>query len=1190
METQTGQARMGAPGSLRTAHAINERERTSDVLTEENSNVDFSSMFLSEPVTAGLQKVGFEKPSPIQLKAIPLGRCGLDLIVQAKSGTGKTCVFSVIALEGIDLTNPSTQVLILAPTREIAVQIQDTIRAIGCEMEGLRSHVFIGGTLFGPDRQKLKKCHIAVGTPGRIKQLIEYEVLKTGTIRLFVLDEADKLLDDTFQEQVNWIYNHLSDNKQMLALSATYPEYLAKHLTKYMREPMFVRLNPKDLALRGIKQLYVELPGHSLPNKAFEIKVIKLLKILTQVSFNQCLIFSNLQTRAQNLCDILCDSGWPSECISGAQEQSQRLSAMAKLKKFQCRILISTDLTARGIDAENVNLIINLDIPTDTKTYLHRIGRAGRFGTHGAAISLASKGREMELLRNIQRQCRVTMTELPDPPPSDLLKQDHNSTGLQRVSITPHSLLPAAKMDSTRNTTTDDLENNATAKTSDDALLTSSVVNKEEDPMPKSVIANGTDEQHSLHMGINGSCHKMEDSADSLADRKTTKIVESMVNQNPIPKTRRGVHEPQKVDACIQTMQEDVVQPKAKTSQIRYVTGSGDHKDRPTLPIGFEDAPEVRKLSLPQVSHIKRGDGSRRARTWYEGKESFEKFMKGQTVETKGQGSEDDRVDKETDVIEQTVKNDKELSVEISQLEGEENDADVSSRNSHVTSSKDLNIGDDYQNKYKDEVYNGSGNADREIAQKRISGLTPIQEIERYRGLLCDTFIRNHLGRGDNSTLIKLEHHDEAITAVTEAKETESVESVTPLMDISSVVNKQVARKLGDKQDAKQTQCTSKVTKDIQESDETVKVPQVESRLHHQVSNGSPDIRSRNEPETETKPKVRNTTGGKKKGKQQRIKQHVFQMSTLGALMSPKELDVALISNPNTSSCDGDLDTNDTDREKVERFPLCNKINVTHQVHHAKNGYEESQIPESGERETLKDKQVRTSVQKSLSLENDSSVSSLDDPVWAIFKNFIPACLPSEVGRKDATLSDQSSSSLCESNTSTCSSSSSETDSGSSGTNGEEEEDGKEASESNRKNKWKGKEPARNGSGKHHMGLNQAKAKEKNLSKANSSYNEEKHYCEGQNKYPQCPDDPSWTTEQFPNQPSCNVEGWEYDGSYDYYAAAPIPGAAYHGRPYSSYSPQGYTNSYWNDYYHGYAQQPYTGYPYFSSYDPPHYS
>ena len=746
-------------------------------------------------------------------------------------------------------------------------------------------------------------------------------------------------------------------------------------------------------------------------------------------------------------------------------------------------------------------------------------------------------------------------------------------------------------MDSTRNTTTDDLENNAIAKTSDDALLTSSVVNKEEeDPMPRSVIANGTDERLSLHMGINGSRHKMEDSADTSADRKTTKIVESMVDQNPIPKTRRGVHEPQKVDACIQTVQEDVVQPKAKTSQLRYVTGSVDHKDRPTLPIGFEDAPGVRKLGLPHVSHIKSGDGTRRARTWYEGKESFEKFMKDRTVKTKVQGSEAARVDKEIDVIEQTVKNVKELSVETSQVKGKENDADVSSRNSNVTSSKDLNTGDDYQNKYKDEVHDGSGSADHEIVQKRISGLTPIQEIERYRGLLCDTFIRNHFGRGDNSSFIKLEHHEEAITAVTEAKETESVESVTPVMDNSSVAKKQVTREVGDKQDAKQTQYTSKVTKNIQKSDETVKVPQGESRLHHQVSTDSLDMRSRNESETETKPKARNTTGGKKKGKQQRIKQHVFQMSTLGALMSPKELDVALISNPNTSSCDGDLDTNDTDREKVERFPLCNKINVTHQVHHAKNGYEESQIPESDERETLKNKQVRTSVQKNLSLENDSSVSSLDDPVWAIFKNFIPACLPSEVSRKDATLSDQSSSSLRESNTSTCSSFSSGNDSGSSDTNGEEEEDGKEASESNRKNNWKGKEPARNGSGKHHMGLNQAKAKEKNLSKAHSSYNKENHYFEGQNKYQQRPEDLSWTTEQFPNQPSCNVEGWEYDGSYDYYAAAPIAGAAYHGRPYSSYSPQGYTSSYWNDYYHGYAQQPYAGYPYFSSYDPPHYS
>ncbi|XP_071784102.1 uncharacterized protein [Asterias amurensis] len=405
----------------KTAHDYASKDRTSDVLNVENVNIDFASLLLSGDVLKGLSLAGFERPSPIQLKAIPIGRCGLDLIVQAKAGTGKTCVFSVIILESLDLQCGNVQALVLTPTREIATQVQGVIQAIGGCLQGLRCHTFIGGTLFGPDRQKLKKCHVAVGTPGRVKQLIEYDAMPTDGIRLFVLDEADKLLDEKFQDQINWIYNRLPVSKQMLALSATYPEALAKSLTTYMRDPTFVRLNPRNLALKGIKQFYKVVPGHGLYHKAFEIKVNHLLQLLTQMSFSQCLVFSNLSSRAQNLSDILCENGWPSTCISGNQDQTHRLNAMSMLKTFQCRVLISTDLTARGIDAENVNLIVNLDVPSDGKTYLHRIGRAGRFGSKGVAVTLASEGNEESLLRNIQRQCRVKLRVLPDPVPSDLV-------------------------------------------------------------------------------------------------------------------------------------------------------------------------------------------------------------------------------------------------------------------------------------------------------------------------------------------------------------------------------------------------------------------------------------------------------------------------------------------------------------------------------------------------------------------------------------------------------------------------------------------------------------------------------------------------------------------------------------------------------------------------------------------------
>uniref|UniRef100_A0A4W6F5W0 RNA helicase n=1 Tax=Lates calcarifer TaxID=8187 RepID=A0A4W6F5W0_LATCA len=401
-----------ASSMRKAAHDIETRKRTDDVLLSEG--VDFCSLLLSQPVLDGLSAAGFQKPSPIQLKAIPLGRCGLDLIVQAKSGTGKTCVFCTIALDSLVLENPATQVLVLAPTREIAVQIHSVVMAIGCAMEGLECHVFIGGRSVSQDKPHLKKCHVAVGSPGRIKQLIELGMLSTASIRLFVLDEADKLLEEgSFQEQINWIFSSLPVNKQMLALSATYPESLAQHLTRYMREPTFVRLNPSDMGLKGLKQYYKLVQSHPLPHKVFEEKVQHLLELFSKIPFNQALVFSNLHTRAQHLADILSSKGLPAVCISGGLSQDQRLEAMSKLKQYQCRVLISTDLTSRGIDADKVNLVINLDVPQDWETYMHRIGRAGRFGTQGLAVTYCCHGEEENKMMAIAQKCGLSLSALP---------------------------------------------------------------------------------------------------------------------------------------------------------------------------------------------------------------------------------------------------------------------------------------------------------------------------------------------------------------------------------------------------------------------------------------------------------------------------------------------------------------------------------------------------------------------------------------------------------------------------------------------------------------------------------------------------------------------------------------------------------------------------------------------------------
>ncbi|KAJ3586396.1 hypothetical protein NHX12_012794 [Muraenolepis orangiensis] len=416
-------SRVAHDAGSRAAHDVGSRQRTDDVLLADAS-VSFASLLLSRRVLDGLTAAGFHRPSPIQLKAVPLGRCGLDLIVQAKSGTGKTCVFSTIALDSLVLENHTTQVLVLAPTREIAVQIHSVLMAIGSAMEGLRCHVFIGGTSLSQDKVNLKKCHIAVGSPGRIKQLIELGTLSTASIRLLVLDEADKLLEEgSFQEQINWIFSSLPATKQMLALSATYPESLAQHLTRYMREPTFVRLNPTDPSLKGLRQYYQLVNSHSHTHKVFEEKVLHLLELFSKVPFNQALVFSNLHSRAQHLADILSSKGLPAVCISGGLSQDQRLEAMSKLKQYQCRVLISTDLTSRGIDAEKVNLVINLDIPQDWETYMHRIGRAGRFGTQGLAVTYCCHGEEENKMMAMAQRCRLKLNPLPSPIDAGLMEE-----------------------------------------------------------------------------------------------------------------------------------------------------------------------------------------------------------------------------------------------------------------------------------------------------------------------------------------------------------------------------------------------------------------------------------------------------------------------------------------------------------------------------------------------------------------------------------------------------------------------------------------------------------------------------------------------------------------------------------------------------------------------------------------------
>ncbi|CAK1556309.1 unnamed protein product [Leptosia nina] len=373
------------------AHKISDAERTTDVLTCYDTS--FNSMMLSTYTLNGLTMTGFSKPSPIQLLGIPLGKLGFDLILEAKSGTGKTVVFSTIALELLNLQK-GLQVIIVTPTREIAAQICDVIKQIGSHFEGLTTEMVIGGLPYREDVEKVNKnVHILIGTPGRLKHLINDKHINTCAVRLFVLDEADKLMENSFQDDIKCIHKALPGKKQVILSSATFPESIKEVVDDLVEEAQHVCPTTSNVLL-GITHKVTLVKYNSNIVKQTENRFNELARILSEIEFKQCVIFCKYQARVSQLHKMLKKSNWPSDLVYGKQAQTVRLEALKTLQEYKCRILIATDLVSRGIDAKNVNLVINFEPPDNCETYLHRIGRSGRYGSIGMAVSIISEGEE----------------------------------------------------------------------------------------------------------------------------------------------------------------------------------------------------------------------------------------------------------------------------------------------------------------------------------------------------------------------------------------------------------------------------------------------------------------------------------------------------------------------------------------------------------------------------------------------------------------------------------------------------------------------------------------------------------------------------------------------------------------------------------------------------------------------------
>ncbi|WVN90748.1 ATP-dependent RNA helicase FAL1 [Cryptococcus depauperatus CBS 7841] len=365
----------------------------------------FEALNLKEDLLRGIYAYNFEKPSAIQQRAIlPIIR-GRDVIAQAQSGTGKTATFSISMLQSIDSNIRETQALVLSPTRELAVQIQTVVLALGDYMN-VSCHACIGGTSVGEDIRKLEAGQQVVsGTPGRVFDMIRRRNLRTKDIKMLVLDESDELLNKGFKDQIYDIYRYLPPATQVVVVSATLPHDVLEMTTKFMTDPIRILVKRDELTLEGIKQFFVAVEKE-------EWKFDTLCDLYDTLTITQAVIFCNMRKKVDWLTEKMREANFTVSSMHGEMVQKERDAIMAEFRAGQSRVLITTDVWARGIDVQQVSLVINYDLPTSRENYLHRIGRSGRFGRKGVAINFVTVD-DVKILRDIEQYYSTQIDEMP---------------------------------------------------------------------------------------------------------------------------------------------------------------------------------------------------------------------------------------------------------------------------------------------------------------------------------------------------------------------------------------------------------------------------------------------------------------------------------------------------------------------------------------------------------------------------------------------------------------------------------------------------------------------------------------------------------------------------------------------------------------------------------------------------------
>jgi len=365
----------------------------------------FDDLDLQEGLLRGIYSYGFEKPSAIQQRAIRPVLDGRDTIGQAQSGTGKTATFVIGSLQRIDYGHKACQSLILAPTRELAQQIYKVVLALGDYLK-VKCHACIGGTSVRDDIDRLRDGqHVVVGTPGRVFDMLSKRHLRIDDLLTFVLDEADEMLSRGFKDQIYDIFKTLPPNVQVCLFSATMPPEILDMTTKFMRDAVRILVKKDELTLEGIRQFYVAIEKE-------EWKLDTLCDLYETLTITQAIIYCNTRRKVDFLADQMSKRDFTVSTMHADLDQKERDLIMREFRSGSSRVLISTDLLARGIDVQQVSLVINFDLPQNMENYLHRIGRSGRFGRKGVAINFVTNN-DVRAMKDIEKYYHTQIEEMP---------------------------------------------------------------------------------------------------------------------------------------------------------------------------------------------------------------------------------------------------------------------------------------------------------------------------------------------------------------------------------------------------------------------------------------------------------------------------------------------------------------------------------------------------------------------------------------------------------------------------------------------------------------------------------------------------------------------------------------------------------------------------------------------------------